>query len=58
VKGTTVGAITETNMLTQLKRGQGETNVRLDALIAEQKRTNELLDRLGAMLATQQSAAS
>jgi hypothetical protein len=41
-----VGALTEGNILTQLKKGQGETNTRLDALIAEQRRTNQLLAEL------------
>lgn len=48
-----MGALTESGMLNQLKKGQGETNERLDRLIAEQQRTNELLDRLGALLASQ-----
>jgi hypothetical protein len=39
-----------TALLTQAKKGQGETNDRLDALIAEQRRTNQLLERIGVML--------
>ncbi|MFE2850613.1 hypothetical protein ACFXJO_05695 [Streptomyces lavendulae] len=36
--------------LQQAKKGQGETNDRLDALIAEQRRTNELLAQLIGLL--------
>jgi hypothetical protein len=36
--------------LVQLKNAQGGTNERLDALLAEQKRTNQLLEWLGAVL--------
>ncbi|MFE9372259.1 hypothetical protein ACFYM2_21165 [Streptomyces sp. NPDC006711] len=36
-------------VLQQLKKAQGETNTRLDALLAEQQRTNELLARLVAL---------
>ncbi len=44
--------VIETGILNQAKKGQAETNERLDALIAEQKRTNELLDRLDALIAS------
>jgi hypothetical protein len=37
--------------LKQFKKSQGETNDRLDALIADQQRTN---DRLDALIARQQ----
>lgn len=33
----------EAGTFNQLKKGQGETNDRLDALLVELKRTNELL---------------
>jgi uncharacterized protein YwgA len=36
----------ETNFLTQSNKGQEETNQRLDAILAEQKRTNDLLSQL------------
>jgi hypothetical protein len=45
-----MGIGTESATLNQLKKAQGETNDRLDALVAQQKRTNELLEWLGAML--------
>ena len=45
-----MGMITEANILTQAKKGQGETNKRLEALIEEQRRTNELLGQLLAVL--------
>jgi hypothetical protein len=35
--------IHDRGIVQQAKKGQGETNQRLDALIAEQRRTNELL---------------
>jgi len=38
-----MGIAMENNLLTQAKKAQGETNQRLDALLVEQKRTNELL---------------
>jgi hypothetical protein len=41
-----MGALTEGVVLKQLKKAQGETNDRLDALIREQRRTNELLASL------------
>jgi hypothetical protein len=41
-----MGIGTESATLNQLKKAQGETNERLEALIAEQKRTNELLSWL------------
>ncbi len=36
----------ETAMFTQLKKGQGETNDRLDRLVAAQQKTNLLLEGL------------
>ncbi len=41
-----MGIGTESQILTQAKKGQGETNERLERLIAEQKRTNDLLSQL------------
>ena len=41
-----MGIGTESAILTQAKKAQGETNDRLDALLAEQRRTNELLESL------------
>lgn len=38
-----MGFMTESNILRQAKKGQGETNVRLEALIAAQMETNRLL---------------
>ena len=38
-----MGIVKEQEILTQAKRGQGETNERLDALLAEVKQTNNLL---------------
>jgi hypothetical protein len=38
--------LTDNAILTQSKKAQGETNVRLDALVAEVRRTNELLGQL------------
>jgi ribosomal protein L1 len=37
-------------LLQQEKKGQGETNARLDALLVEQQRTNELLSQLIGLL--------
>jgi hypothetical protein len=45
-----MGMITESNILNQLKKAQGETNERLDHLIAAQERTNQLLEWLGGLL--------
>lgn len=45
-----MGAGTEAAMLNQLKKAQGETNERLDQLLAEQRRTNQLLEWLGGIL--------
>lgn len=42
-------------MLQQAKKAQGETNQRLEALITEQQRTNQLLAQLVQLLAQQQS---
>ena len=41
--------IHDRGIVQQARKGQGETNQRLDTLIAEQRRTNELLE---AMLTT------
>jgi hypothetical protein len=41
-----MGMNTEQYILAQAKKGQGETNERLDALLTEQRRTNELLAQL------------
>lgn len=40
-----MGAV-DVTIWNQLKKGQGETNQRLDALLAAQLRTNELLEQL------------
>jgi hypothetical protein len=45
-----MGMITESNILNQLKKAQGETNDRLERLIAEHERTNQLLEWLGQVL--------
>jgi septum formation topological specificity factor MinE len=45
-----MGIGTESALLSQAKKAQGETNDRLDALIAEQRRTNQLLERIGVVL--------
>ena len=41
-----MGIGTESQILNQAKKGQGETNDRLDALLAEMKQTNVLLAEL------------
>jgi hypothetical protein len=41
-----MGIVTESNILTQLKKAQGETNDRLDALLKAQHETNRLLGQL------------
>jgi len=46
-----MGVGTESGILNQAKKGQGETNERLDALLSEQRRTNKLLEQLVRMLA-------
>jgi hypothetical protein len=48
--GVVVGFMSEQQINTQLRKAQGETNTRLEQLIAEQRRTNELLERLLAAL--------
>ncbi len=45
-----MGIVKEQEILTQAKKGQGETNERLDALLAEVKRTNDLLVDLVAVV--------
>jgi hypothetical protein len=40
--------LTESGILNQAKKGQGETNARLDRLIMEQQETNRLLALLVA----------
>jgi hypothetical protein len=49
-----VGMVTEGQIRDQLKKGQGETNKRLEALLAEQQRTNALLAQLVQLLGAQQ----
>ena len=39
-------------MVNQLKKVQGETNKRLERLLAAQQRTNQLLEWLGTLLAS------
>jgi hypothetical protein len=46
----------EGNIVQQAKKGQGETNERLDAILAEQRRTNELLAEMIRRLDAQQAA--
>ncbi len=41
-----MGLGTDSAMLVQLKKAQGETNDRLERLLAEQQRTNQLLASL------------
>ncbi len=41
-----MGIGAESAILNQSKKAQGETNERLDALLTEQRRTNELLVEL------------
>ena len=41
-----MGLGTDSAMLNQLKKAQGETNERLERLLAEQQRTNQLLASL------------
>lgn len=48
--------VVDAGVLTQLKKGQAETNERLDRLAAAQERTNQLLEWLGQIL--QQQAAT
>jgi hypothetical protein len=43
-------ALTDQAILNQLKKAQGETNERLDRLIAAQERTNQLLEWLGQVV--------
>ncbi len=52
-----MGLIAETNIFNQLKKGQGETNQRLDDLIAAQHETNRLLSALLSVLQSQVPAA-
>lgn len=40
----------------QLKKAQGETNERLEELVAAQKRTNQLLEWVGGLLAQMPSS--
>jgi hypothetical protein len=44
---------TESDLVTQLIRASDQSNERLDALLAEQKRTNHLLEWLGSVLGHQ-----
>lgn len=48
-----MGMAIEGQILNQAKKGQGEINERLDALLVEQKRTNELLLWIGQVLQAQ-----
>lgn len=43
--------LTDVSVFNQLKRGQGETNERIDRLVAAQERTNQLLEWLGSVIA-------
>jgi hypothetical protein len=45
-----MGTVTEKLVLDQLKKAQGETNERLDRLVAAQLRTNQLLEWLGGLI--------
>lgn len=49
-----MGFMAESEILRQSKKAQGETNQRLDALLAEVQRTNQLLAQLVQVLAGQQ----
>jgi hypothetical protein len=53
-----MGAVTEAQIATQLRKRQGETNDRLDALIREQQPTNQLLEWLGQVMAPHPPADS
>ncbi|MET7982534.1 hypothetical protein [Streptomyces sp. NPDC005281] len=44
--GVAVGVMGDSAILKQGKKAQGETNARLDALLEEQRRTNQLLAQL------------
>lgn len=46
--------VVDAGVLTQLKKGQAETNERLDRLAAAQERTNQLLEWLGQLIQAQQ----
>jgi hypothetical protein len=48
-----VGTFMESAIVNQLKKGQGETNRHLDALLAEQRRTNEWLARIASLMEAQ-----
>jgi hypothetical protein len=48
-----MGSITDSNILSQAKKGQGETNQRLEAIAAKLDQTNELLAQLVASLSQQ-----
>lgn len=54
-KGQIMGMLDGT-ALRQAKKAQGETNQRLDALLAEQQKTNALLAQLVQQLASTQAA--
>jgi hypothetical protein len=49
-----MGMMTESAILQQSKKAQGETNQRLEALLAEQQKTNALLGQLVQLLSAQQ----
>jgi hypothetical protein len=46
-----MGMMSEAQIVNQLKNSQGETNQRLDTLIAELRSTNELLAQLTTAVA-------
>jgi hypothetical protein len=50
-----MGVGTETATLNQLKKAQGETNDRLDQLVDGLKRTNQLLEWLGGLIAEREA---
>lgn len=50
-----MGMLTENQILQQSKKGQGETNQRLDALLAEVRQTNVLLAQLVQVLGAGQA---
>lgn len=50
-----MGMLTEDRILKQAQKGQGETNERLDALLAEVRQTNLLLAQLVQLLGAGQA---
>lgn len=51
-------SIHDRGIVQQAKKGQSETNQRLDALIAEQRRTNDLLEAMLTALGTRLERSS